>query len=118
MNYDPSSDLIDDESTHLFLCFCTFVMNLKGKKLSIQNVFVQVLSNDKLKSIMKELLNLDTDYELVRVFLDFDPTIAKSKYVTKYLNSKKNDNRVRKTNLQQPSRSIKKGRSIQDTERL
>ena len=89
MNYDPSSDLIEEESTHLFLCFCTFVMNLKGKKLSIQNVFIQVLSSERLKSILKDILNLDTDFELVRVFLDFDPTIAKSKYVTKYLNSQK-----------------------------
>ena len=86
MNYDPSADMIEEESTHLFLCFCTFVMNLKGKKLSIQNVFIQVLSNEKLKSVMKEILNLDTDFELVRVFLDFDPTIAKSKYVTKFTN--------------------------------
>jgi len=88
MNYDPSANLIDEESTHLFLCFCTFVMNVKGKKLSIQNVFIQTLSSDKLKTIIKEILNLDTDYELVKVFLDFDPMIAKSKYVTKYLNSK------------------------------
>jgi len=85
---DPSSNLIEEESNHLFLCFCTFVMNLKGKKLSIQNVFIQTLQSEKLKTIFKEILNLDTDFELVKVFLDFDPTIAKSKYVTKYLNSK------------------------------
>lgn len=91
MNYDPSTDLIEEEITHLFLCFCTFVMNIKGKKLSIQNVFIQVISNDKFKSLMKDILDLETDYELVKVFLDFDPTIAKSKYITKYLNSKKND---------------------------
>jgi hypothetical protein len=89
MNYDPSADLIEEESTHLFLCFCTLVMNLKGKKLSIQNVFIQTLQTEKFRNIFKELLNLETDYELVKVFLDFDPTIAKSKYVTKYLNSRK-----------------------------
>lgn len=89
MNYDPSSNLISNESTHLFLCFCTFVMNLKGKKLSIQNVFIQTLSSEKLKTILKEILNLDTDYELVRVFLEYDNSIAKSKYVTKFLNSNK-----------------------------
>jgi hypothetical protein len=86
---DPSSNLIEEESTHLFLCYCTFVMNVKGKKLSIQNVFIQTLQSEKLKNIFKEILNLDTDFELVKVFLDFDPTIAKSKYVTKYLNSQK-----------------------------
>lgn len=109
MNYDPSTDLIEEESTHLFLSFCTFVMNLKGKKLSIQNVFIQVLQNDKLKRIMKEILNLDTDYEVVRTFLDFDPTISKSKYVTKFIRStkatskvkgkkKKSDNKIGGTN--------------------
>lgn len=94
-NADPSTNLMEEETSHLFLCFCTFVMNLKGKKLSVQNVFVQTLQDEKLKNIMKEILNLDTDYEVVRVFLDFDPSIAKSKYVTKYLNSrdkKKNGN--------------------------
>lgn len=85
MNNDPSFNLVDEESTHLFLCFCTFVMNLKGKKLSIQNVFIQTLSNDKLKGILKDILDLDTDYELVKVFLEFDHTIAKSKYVTRFL---------------------------------
>lgn len=61
-------------------------MNLNGKKLSIQNIFIQTLQSDKLKNILKEILNLDTDFELVKVFLDFDPTIAKSKMVTKYIN--------------------------------
>jgi hypothetical protein len=83
---DPSMNIEEEESTHLFLCFCTFVMNLKGKKLSIQNVFIQTLSSEKLKTILKEILNLDTDYELVKVFLDFDPSISKSKMVTKYIN--------------------------------
>lgn len=89
MNIDPSSNLIEEESTHLFLCYCTFVMNMKGKKLSIQNVFVQTLESDKLKKIFREILNLETDFELVKVFLDFDPTIAKSKYVTKFINNVK-----------------------------
>jgi hypothetical protein len=79
----------EEESNHLFLCYCTFVMNLKGKKLSIQNVFIQTLQSEKLKNIFKEILNLDTDFELVKVFLDFDPTIAKSKYVTRFLRTTK-----------------------------
>ena len=98
MSFDPSLDLMDEESMHLFLCFCTFVMNLKGKKLSVQNVFVQTLQDEKLKSVMKGVLSLENDYELVRTFLDFDPSIAKSKYVTKWVRSGKyikNDNKKR-----------------------
>jgi hypothetical protein len=84
---DPSHNLIEEESNHLFLCFCTFVMNLKGKKLSIQNVFIQTLQSEKLKTVFKEILDLDTDFELVKVFLEFDPSIAKSKYVTRWTRS-------------------------------
>jgi len=87
MTIDPSHNLIEEESNHIFLSFCTFVMNLKGKKLSVQNVFVQTLQDEKLKNVMKTMMSLDSDYELVKVFLDFDPSVAKSKYVTKFINS-------------------------------
>jgi len=86
MNIDPSANLEESESSHLFLCFCTFVMNLKGKKLSVQNVFVQTLQDEKLKNVMKTIMNLESDYELVKVFLAFDASIARSKYVSKYTN--------------------------------
>ncbi len=101
-NFDPSASMMEEETLHLFLCFCTFVMNTKGKKLSAQNVFVQTLQEEKLMRIMKDILNLDTDYEVVKIFLDFDPSISKSKYVTKYLNSrdkKKNGDRKAKKDL-------------------
>lgn len=88
--FDPSSELIEEETNHLFLCYCTFVNNLKGKKLSIQNVFVTTLQDEKLKSILKTILSLDSDQELVKVFLEYDPTIAKSKYVTRVFNNKTN----------------------------
>lgn len=85
MTTDPSNNIIAEESDHLFLCYCTFINNLKGKKLSIQNVFVATLQEEKLKNILKMVLSLDTDQEIVKVFLDFDPSIAKSKFVTSYV---------------------------------
>jgi hypothetical protein len=84
-----SMGLADREQLHLFMCYCTFVMNLQGKKMSLQNVFVYTLQKEKMKNFLKELLLIDTDFELVKTFLEFDPSLAKSKYVTKYLNSKK-----------------------------
>lgn len=84
---DPSSNLISEELDHIFLSFCTFVMNLKGKKLSVQNVFVQTLQDEKLKNVAKTMLSLDSDYELVKVFLDFDPSVSRSKFVTKWINN-------------------------------
>ena len=84
---DPSNNLVEEETNHLFLCYCSFVNNLKGKKLSMQNVFIHTLEDEKLKNILKMVLTVDTDQELVRIFLDFDPLIAKSKYVTRFIRS-------------------------------
>jgi hypothetical protein len=83
---NPSSAIIESESDHLFICFCSFVNHLKGKKLSIQNVFVTTLQEEKLKTILKTILSLDSDQELVKVFLEYDPTISRSKFVTKWVN--------------------------------
>jgi hypothetical protein len=85
--FDPSSEIIEEESSHLFLCYCTFVNTLKGKKLSTQNVFVETMKDEKLKNIFKMILSLDTDQELVQEFLKFDPSVSKSKFVTKWANS-------------------------------
>ena len=95
MNPPPYNNLIEREQLHLFMCYCTFIMNLQGKKMSVQNVFVYTLQNEKVKTLLKDILSIDTDYEVVKMFLEFDPSLVKSKYVTKYLNScnknKKND---------------------------
>jgi hypothetical protein len=87
MSFDPSSEIVEEETNHLFLCYCSFINHLKGKKLSIQNVFVTTLQEERLKTILKTILSLDSDQELVKVFLDYDPTISRSKFITKYINS-------------------------------
>jgi hypothetical protein len=88
-NDSPSSSLAERETEHLLLCFCTYCGLLKGKKLSLQNVFVLVLRERRIRNLLKDLLSVDSNFELVKMFLDFDPTIAESKYITKYLNSHK-----------------------------
>tara|TARA_R100001244_G_scaffold132382_1_gene108616 strand:- start:1544 stop:1747 length:204 start_codon:yes stop_codon:yes gene_type:complete len=63
---------------------------LKGKKLSLQNVFLLVLQDELLRDMLKELLTTPNNFELVRLFIDFDPSITRSKYVTKFLNANPN----------------------------
>lgn len=84
---NPSQSIIDRESEHILLSFCSFCTLLKGKKLSFQNVFILALQDEKLRNILKDLLGVDSNYEIVKLFLEYDPTITKSKYITKWLNS-------------------------------
>lgn len=92
----PSGDITKRELEHLILCFCTFCCLLKGKRLSLQNIFVLVLKEEKIRKLIKTLLTVDNDFEMVTMFIEFEPQIAESKYITKYLNQNKrifqNDN--------------------------
>jgi hypothetical protein len=85
----PYQNIINRESEHILLSYCSLCTLIKGKKLSFQNVFVLTLEDKYLKNILKTLLGVDSDYELFKIFLDYDPTITKSKYITKFINKKK-----------------------------
>jgi hypothetical protein len=86
---NPSQSIIDRETEHMLLSYCSYCTLLKGKKLSFQNVFVLTLQDEQLRNVFKELIGVDSNIEVSRIFLEYDPTITKSKYITKYLNSKK-----------------------------
>lgn len=85
----PSQSIIDRESEHILLSFCSYCTLLKGKKLSFQNVFILTLEDAKLKELLKTLLGVDSDQDIVKMFLEYDPSITKSKYVTKYINRRR-----------------------------
>lgn len=76
------------ETEHNFLCFCSFLCIINGKKLNLPNIFLEVLKNNSYKVILKNLLSIDTDFELFKFFIVYDASISKSKYISKFLNSK------------------------------
>tara|TARA_R110002012_G_scaffold223782_1_gene395774 strand:- start:122 stop:418 length:297 start_codon:yes stop_codon:yes gene_type:complete len=86
---NPAGEITKRELDHLLLCFCTFCCQLKGKRLSLQNIFVLVLKEEKLRNMLKTILTVETDFEMVKMFIEFEPQIAESKYITKYLNQNK-----------------------------
>lgn len=108
------NELEKDELSHNFLCFCSFICIINGKKLNLPNIFLLVLKNETYKSLLKYMLTIDNDYDLLKFFIDYDYTISKSKYISKYLNSnqgtkiKKNVYGFRKDNIQRVSKRIKK----------
>ncbi len=84
-----SADLIEKRETeHNFLCFCSLLCMLYGKKLNLPNIFLLVLKNIKYKQILKTLVSIETDFELFKLFIEYDPTLSKSKYISKFLNSR------------------------------
>jgi len=81
--------ITDKETEYYFLCFCSLMYILAEKKLNLPNVFIAFLKNKNYRMLFKQMLNLETDHDCVKIFINFDPNLHKSKYITKFLNKNK-----------------------------
>jgi hypothetical protein len=85
-----NKELEYNENIHLFKTFCSFLCIIKSKKFNTANILLFYLQDKKVRALFKELLSVYTDYDAIKLFLDFDPSLYKSKYIMKYLNNNKN----------------------------
>jgi hypothetical protein len=85
----PTQNIEDIEFTHAFLSFCTLVALQNSKKMNFATVFLKILQNKKMRDFYIEFINEGTEYECIRKFICTEPSITKSKYITKYLNKLK-----------------------------
>ena len=77
-----------EETDHLFRSFCSYVCIAFGKKYNLANILLLYLQNKNVKNLFKSMLDVDNDVSAVRIFLEFDYSLCKSKYIMKYINSK------------------------------
>lgn len=84
-----NTTLVNYEHDHLFLAFCSFVTLIHAKKLNLANVFLLILQNKEIRELFKVYCDISNDFATVQAFLSFDPSLHKSKYIMKYLNSMK-----------------------------
>ena len=82
---NPYTTLEKKDIVHKFLTLCSFVSICENKKLNLANVFLLVLKEKKYRDLFKEILIIESNYDLVKLFLQHDPYLYKSKYITKFL---------------------------------
>ena len=82
---NPYQILERKDIVHKFLSLCSLVSICENRKLNLANVFLLVLKEERYRDIFKEGLLIDNNFELVKSFLQHDPYLYKSKYITKYL---------------------------------
>ena len=82
---DPVKVAYDNEFTHLFLSFCSYVCIVKNKKMNLPNIFLWLLKEPELREVFKMISDAETDYDVLRCFLAYDPTLYRSKYIRNYL---------------------------------
>jgi hypothetical protein len=78
------------ETDHIFKSICSLLCIVYNKKLNLANILLLYLQKAEVRELFKTTLSLNTDFETVRTFLEFDPCLYKSKYIMKFLNNKSN----------------------------
>lgn len=89
VNRSPHALIEQEELTHAFYSFCTFCFLYYGKKINFATIFTKILQEEKLRSIYKIAIAESSDFEALKVFILFEPSITKSKYITKIINKGK-----------------------------
>ena len=85
---DPSANICAREFKKHFLLFCSLICILHNKKLNLANIFLLVLKDKQIKQLYMDTCELDREYEALKLFLEYDSALHKSKYIKKYLNAK------------------------------
>jgi hypothetical protein len=78
------------EKEHIFNSFCSFISILNNKKMNYASILLLYIQDKRIRDFFKTLHNIDTDMAAIKLFLENDPTLYKSKYVMKFINNKKN----------------------------
>lgn len=84
-----NTNLLEYELNHLFYSYCTFITLTSAKKYNLANILLLLLQDKSLREFFKKYCDVQSDIGVVQTFLKFDPSLYKSKYVMKFLNSSK-----------------------------
>ena len=82
---NPYTILEKKDSIHKFIDLCSFISICENRKINLANVFLLILKEQKYSELFKECLLIDNNFELIKLFLQHDPYLYKSKYITKFL---------------------------------
>ena len=75
-----------NEFERSFYSFCTFVALLHDKKMNFATVFLKILENKALREIFISIIEEENDFTAIKRYIETEPSVTKSKYVTKFLN--------------------------------
>ena len=85
-NNSPYQDIQTAEFEKSFYSFCTFVSLVHDKKMNFATVFLKILENKALRDIFISIIEEENDFTAIRKYIQTEPSVTKSKYVTKFLN--------------------------------
>ena len=95
MNYTenlitPFDNICTDEYNNIILKYLSLFYLMSNKKTNISSIFVSTISNPEYFKLYKLMVQIEDDHEAIRLFMMYDPSVCKSKYLKKVINKNKN----------------------------
>lgn len=84
---DPAQNITTKEFEHTFLSYCTCVCLVCNKKMNLAKIFIILLQNPSLRNAFMQSASIDNEWTLLKKFLEYDPSLHKSKYIKNYISS-------------------------------
>lgn len=79
----PYEELVLQESKAIYTRFMAFCCLTKNKKLKFQNIFTLLINDKDYRDLLKYMLDVDNNLDLYKTLIQLNPSILKSKYITK-----------------------------------
>jgi hypothetical protein len=93
---NPSNNLSSEEMEHIFLACCSYTYIYFNKKINLPNIFLKVISNKHICDVFLKCMDFETPFQVVQYFVNYDPSLHKSKYINMFLNNNKNKLTIKK----------------------
>jgi hypothetical protein len=85
-HFIPYEGMQEREFNKSFYSFCTFVSLIYDKKMNFATVFLKILENKALRDIFVNIIEEESEFTAIKKYIETEPSVTKSKYVTKFLN--------------------------------
>jgi pyruvate formate-lyase activating enzyme-like uncharacterized protein len=85
-HFIPYEGMQEREFNKSFYSFCTFVSLMYDKKMNFATVFLKILENKALRDIFVNIIEEESEFTAIKKYIETEPSVTKSKYVTKFLN--------------------------------
>jgi len=82
----PYEYIEKEETLHAFYSFCTYVAICGDKKMNYATVFLKILDNKGMCDIFVSVMEEENIFNAVKKFIQIEPSVTKSKYISKFLN--------------------------------
>lgn len=79
----PYEELVLQESLVIYNSFVAFCSLTKNKRLTFQNIFTLLINDKDYRDLLKCMLDVDSNLDLYKTLIQLNPSILKSKYITK-----------------------------------